>query len=351
MAKETLTELPLQWYYIKQGKSSAFSDKKVKTKSAVNPYSKKFKQGATLVPRTLYFVDVDMAYPQGWEKDFDWSDRIIKLKTAEHVKTDAKAPWKDLKFSDKMNSQFIFRTALSKNILPFALYKPDLVVLPISIEKKANIKYVKLLTPPEIKREGYLLASKWFTNAENIWNIHKTEKNKNILSGDYLNWQGKLINQNLNSKYLVIYNSSAKDANATIVERKKLDLEFIVESTAYAFYTDNKKEAFYLTTILNSSIPNQMMKAFQARGLFGARHVHKKILDVYFPKYDSSNELHNQLAALGAEAHKKASEYIVANPPQQELSGMHLGRLRLAIKKHLAPEMLNIDNIVKKIIA
>ena len=40
VAKETLTELPLQWYYIKQGKSSAFSDKKVKTKSAINPIPK-----------------------------------------------------------------------------------------------------------------------------------------------------------------------------------------------------------------------------------------------------------------------------------------------------------------------
>ena len=28
-------------------------------------------------------------------------------------------------------------------------------------------------------REGYLKASKWFRNGENIWNIHKTEKNQN----------------------------------------------------------------------------------------------------------------------------------------------------------------------------
>ena len=36
-----------------------------------------------------------------------------------------------MKFTGKIESQFVFRTALSKSILPFAMYKLDLVVLPI----------------------------------------------------------------------------------------------------------------------------------------------------------------------------------------------------------------------------
>ena len=127
-------------------------------------------------------------------------------------------------------------------------------------------------------------------------------------------------------------------------------MEFIVENTTYVFYTNEIAEAYYLTAILNSTAPNEMMKDFQAKGLFGARHVHKKILDIYYPKFDSNNKVHQQLAALSKTAHEKASAYVAANPPQQELSAMHLGRLRVAIKKHLSQEMEKIDGLVKKVI-
>ena len=84
--------------------------------------------------------------------------------------------------------------------------------------------------------------------------------------------------------------------------------------------------------------------------MFGARHVHQKILDIYYPKFDEANEMHQQLAALSQTAHEKATQYIKENPPQQELSAIHLGRLRTQIKKHLADEMKDIDKLVKKLI-
>jgi len=53
--------------------------------------------------------------------------------------------------------------------------------------------------------DGYLHASRWFKNAENFWKIYRTENNKNMSSENYLNWQNKLVNQNLNAPYLVLY--------------------------------------------------------------------------------------------------------------------------------------------------
>jgi hypothetical protein len=93
-----------------------------------------------------------------------------------------------------------------------------------------------------------------------------------------------------------------------------------------------------------------MMKDFQAKGLFGERHVHKKILDIYFPKFEETDETHLHLAELGKAAHEKAEQYLKDNPPQKELTAIHLGRLRLDIKKHLSAEMKEIDKIVKKLI-
>jgi hypothetical protein len=343
-AAKKLTEQNVKWFLVKQGKSSALSTKKTKAQTQINPYKKEFKQGATIVPRTFYFTELTQEIPA----DFD--DRIIHIKTADAIQLDAKAPWKGLKFKGKIESQFIFRTALSKSILPFALYKPDLIVLPIIISKnEKGEKTIKLYTGEELRAQGALDAAKWFIDSENVWDIHRTDKNKVINSVDYLNWQNKLTEQNLNLPYLVLYNASAKDANATVLKRKDLDLEFLVESKAYVYYTKNLKEAYYLAAILNSKTPNQMMKAFQSTGLFGPRDIHKKILDIYYPKFNDKDAVHLKLAELSEQAHTKTATYIKDNPPV-ELTSMHLGRLRTNIKKHLAKEMQEMDKLVKKVI-
>ncbi|MEK6615449.1 MAG: N-6 DNA methylase [Bacteroidota bacterium] len=344
-ATPKLTEEITKWFYIKQGKSSAFSTRKAKAQTKINPYKSLFKRGAELSPRAFYFIELTQEMPS------DWEDRILNIKTTEALNGDAKAPWKNLSFTGKIESNFIFRTALSKSILPFALYKPDLVVLPITIETDSNKrKEIKLLSAKEILQEGYRDAAKWFQNADNIWAIHRTEKNKKIGALEYTNWNNKLQSQNLNAPYLVLYNASAKDANATVVKRKDLDLEFIADTVTYAFNTASLKEAYYLTAILNSTTPNLMMKDFQARGLFGARHVHKKILDIYYPKFDEKDLKHLRIAELSETAHKTVSTFLKTIDKTKKVEGLRLGKIRLDIKKHLSKEMKEIDKIVKQII-
>ena len=105
-----------------------------------------------------------------------------------------------------------------------------------------------------------------------------------------------------------------------------------------------------MTAILNSTTPNAMMKDFQSRGLFGARDVSKKILDVYFPQFDKNNTAHQTLAALSQKAHEKTAAYLQENPPPPFLTALPLGRLRLEIKGRLASEMKEIDETVRQII-
>jgi hypothetical protein len=344
-ASQKLIETQNKWFYIKQGKSSAFSTRKVKAQTKENPYKKYFKRGAELSPRAFYFIKITQDIP------LDWDDRIINVKTSDEIQKDAKAPWKDLNFSGKIESNFIFRTALSKSILPYALYKPDLVALPITIKINSdNKKVIKLHSTRNLLEDGYSYAAKWFKNAEDTWIIHRTEKNKKIGALEYINWNDKLENQNLNLPYTVIYNASAKDANATVVERNTLDLEFIVDTKAYSYSTYYKDEAYYLTAILNSKTPNLMMKDFQSKGLFGARDVHKKILDIYYPRFDYKDEKHIQLAELSKISHELVSSFLKDIDPNQKIEGIHLGKIRLEIKNYLHKEMKEIDKLVKHII-
>jgi SAM-dependent methyltransferase len=344
IASQKLTEAHVKWYYIMQGKSSAFSNQKRKAQSKVNPYKRTFKRGAELSPRAFYFIQLLQDYPP------DWDDRIINVKTSTEIQKDAKKPWIGIDFTGKIESNFIFRTALSKSILPFTLYRPDLVTLPITVELNSlNKKVIKTHSVKDLLESGFMDASQWFLQAEEIWATYRTEKNKKIGAIEYINWNNKLTSQDLNAPYLVIYNASAKDANATIVKRDELDLSFIVDTKAYALYTFNLNEAYYLAAILNSTVPNLMMKDFQSKGLFGARDVHKKILDIYFPKYDEKILKHLSIAELSEKAHKKVTIFLSSIPPTQKIKGIHLGNIRLQIKKYLGDEIKMIDQLVKQI--
>ena len=343
-ASKKLSETDNEWFYVKQGKSSAFSTNQIKKQTKVNWYKKRFKRGAELSPRAFYFAQLEQDIPA------DWNDRILNFKTSNDIQTDAKKPWKGLSVSGKIESNFIFRTALSKTILPFAFNKPDLILLPISIETNSEgHKEIKIFSAEQLLNEGFREAAKWFHSAEDYWSELSTEKNKKITALEYINWNNKLKSQNLNTEYIVLYNASAKDANSAVLKRSDLDLEFIVDTVTYAYYTNSAEEAYYLTSIFNSETPNLMMKDFQSRGLFGARHVHKKILDIFYPKYDAKNVTHRRLAELGLISHNLVKQTLLEYDSASKIPA--LGKLRLELKKIIKDELLEIDELVKKIIS
>lgn len=344
-ASPKLIERKTKWHYVKQGKSTAYSENASARSTKNNPYKALFRQGATIVPRGFYFIDLV-------QDTDDFIDRLLHVRTSEAVIAEAKKPWKNVaELRGSVESQYLFRTALSKSILPFGLYQPSLIVLPVKIIiGDDGIKKPELLNAEDIQKAGFLHGAKWFTEVEKIWKEHRTENNSKTSSVDYLNWQNKLTDQNLNHRYIVLYNTSGKDANAVVIDRLNLDLEFFADHKAYIFTTSSKPEAYYIAAILNSSAPNKLMKDFQSKGLFGARDVHKKILDVYYPKFSNKSEIHRKLADLSCLVHEKVTKYLAAITPKEHLSGIGLGRMRLEIKKHLTTELKEIDDLVAELI-
>jgi type I restriction-modification system DNA methylase subunit len=341
VASPKLIERDVRWFYIKQGRSTALSTRKVLTENKPNPYKNDFKQGATIVPRAFFFVDVNQQAPP------DYVDRIINVRTSAAIQPEAKKPWRGIDLKGRIESRFLFRTALSKSILPFTLFQPALVTLPITIEEnRLGRRVIRLHSVQELRKAGFLNAASWFRRAQDTWEERRTEKNQIISSIDYLNWQNKLTEQNPDMPYLVLYNSSAQDANATVVKREDLDFEFIIDHKEYAFATSDLSEAYFLAGILNSATPNEMMKDFQSRGLFGARDIHKKILDIYFPRFVLSDETHQRLARVSERAHQKAAAFLRTNPPAAELTAGRLGRLRVQVKQHIEAEMKELDLLV-----
>ncbi|MEP6923088.1 MAG: hypothetical protein ABI954_01375 [Pyrinomonadaceae bacterium] len=81
------------------------------------------------------------------------------------------------------------------------------------------------------------------------------------------------------------------------------------------------------------------------------KHVSRKILDIYYPRLNATNQTHLQHAELSETAHQKTPTFLADTPPHAELIAMRLGKLRLDIKRHLAQEMRQIDELVEKLIA
>jgi hypothetical protein len=78
--------------------------------------------------------------------------------------------------------------------------------------------------------------------------------------------------------------------------------------------------AAYLAAMLRSDQAANQIRAFVTTGLFGPRHIHKRVLDVPISAYDSSDERHRALAHLGA----RLCEQAAATAPQ--LAGSHNAR-------------------------
>lgn len=295
-----------------------------------NAYARLFTQGATIVPRSFYFVELEQNAPEG-----DFAGRVLPVKSSKAALREAKKPWKSCKLSGRVEGDFLYRTALSKNILPFALVNPPLVLLPMAVEaaEDENPRFT-LLDHEELLKRGARYTSEWFFEAHNLWDEHKTEKNRNASNSllYWLNYQQKLSKQPPSAKCLIIYTASAQNACATVVNRTSFDEPFVADHKAYWYQPSSLNEAHYLAAFLNSGYANLTIKEFQSRGLFGARDIHKTIVKLPFPKFKSNNKDHAKLAKL-AEKCASLALRIVGNDPEIDLQPRALGRLRSHIRQ------------------
>lgn len=353
-AQHRLHEEPVRWFYSRlqdtRGRSpSALTNERASGFSGTNAYADLFTQGATIVPRNFFFVEVDGIADH---ESASMRDRVLSLRTTEASNVEAKAPWRDKRIARRAEGQFLFRTAISRSIVPFALVDPPLVLLPlIEVEGEgSNPARYEVLESEALMAMGARYASGWFAEADRIWNAHRTEKNaaRETTLIEYLNWQGKLTGQNPASRYLVIYTSSSSDASACVVDRTTFDHPFVVDHKAYWCAFDSLQEAHFVAGYLNSNWANDTIKDFQSRGLFGPRDIHKTILKLPFPRFRPSDPDHRALADLSAACASAAIRFI-EHHRFGELTSRLLGRVRSQLRGELSSDLESIDVLVSKL--
>ncbi len=301
-------------------------------------YVKSFKQGATIVPRNMYFVTVD-----GLEGRPDPST-TYHAATNEAVAKDSKRPYQDVRLQGQVEGRFIFSTTLAANILPFALREPLSVLLPI--EESNGVYYT--LTVSALRRKGHREFARWMERAEHIWAEKRGAKAAAQTLLQRLDYQRGLTAQSPKHRHLVLYNAAGTSVSATYCDRELLTLPLIVEHKVYWAALSTPAEAHYLTAILNASVVNELIKPFQSTGLLGERDIEKKLLDVPIPVFNHENTLHTRLSALGTRAYGLARSALEngAQTPRRSLA-----RSRALMRETLKDVLTQIDDAVRELLA
>jgi hypothetical protein len=312
-----------------------------------SPYYANFTQGTTVVPRQVWFVE-PIAHPK-----LGIDPTKPRLKTSQRAIDRAKAEYADINLEGEVESRFLYHVVTGSELAPFCTTTLPIAILPI---EPSNSTY-HIVNSEEAKRKGYSGLKNWLVNVEKIWREKRGEKAERMNIYQRLNYSRGLTNQSSKKKFKVFYNTSGtylvacwikNEPSKIRVDSSPLKIQGVIgESTTYWFDTDNMEEALFITAMLNAPIIDALIKPMQSRGLWGERHIHKKVLELPLPRFNPKNKMHVKLVELAKEADTKASGII----HELEEKYTSIGKIRHLVKAELSGEILEIDKIVRELIA
>jgi hypothetical protein len=309
-----------------------------------SPYLDRALQGATIVPRAAWFVRI--ANPEnGAIVDVDQP----YVETDEHI--EKKKPWDKLHLEGEVESRFLFGTVLGSDVVPFAIERIRPVILPILTQRGEKKKLV-LLDSTAALRNGFAALASWLKNVEKSWSGLK-KKGTKLTIYERLDFHQTLTSQAPKARHRVIFTAAGTNLVASIIPDSALSSEvghislsgFIVEHKFYTIIASSSDEAHYLAAVLNSPLVDSEIKPYQTVGLFGARDIERRALEILpIPLFDASHPVHKELAELGRVAENGAHTLLPT------LKTLRTGKKRVLVRQALKHILNTIDADVRKLV-
>jgi len=249
-------------------------------------YKNMFFQGATLVPRSLVFFQIE-----GKKND------SLVISSDLDTLSRAKRRWKFTFKNKEIEKIFRYRTFLNRDLVPFCIKQLKNVFLPINESYDFNQKYL----------QKYPKAMSFYNQMNTLYQTHKKETSSINTLYDNLNYWNKLKKQVKSKNYIIIYNASGSNVKAAVINNNKQRI--IIGSENYYYSTESENEANYLSAILNAPNLSKYVKLIKS-----SRHIHKRPFIFPIPLYDDKNENHRLLAKLGKKYHAFVKDLVVNNP-------------------------------------
>lgn len=251
------------------------------TGGGASPYAVRFTQGATLVPHVLLMVEPQPTGPLGAGA----GRRAIRSRRS----SNEKRPWKDLPtLTGTVERQFVRPVHVGDTLLPFRTRDPHLAVIPWDGQE--------LLHGEDDRIDLYPGLAKWWREAEQHWNTHRSSDRLSLLRR--VNYQRTLSGQLPATPHRVVYSASGMYLAAARLD----DPNAVVEHKLYWAPASGINEARYLTAVLNSDVLLERVRPLQARGEHNPRDFDKYVFQVPIPLYDPEDARHQHLAELAEHA-------------------------------------------------
>jgi hypothetical protein len=281
----------------------------------VSDYKQRFRNGATIFPRMLFFVERR-----------NGKIRSIRSKLE-------KSPWRELpSLEGAVEAKFIMPVLLGEHLLPYRTTTPAAAVIGWDFGKK------QLFEPDEPRLDAHEFLSKWWRQAAEVWNEHRSNENLSFVR--QLDYHGKLSAQFPIAPIRVAYAASGMHLCAARIENRRA----VMEHALYWCRVLTAWEAHYLCAILNAACVTELVRPHMSYGK-DERHIDKHVWKLPIPLFDAKNRAHMKLA-------EQAAELEAAVEALELDDSLHFAARRRHVREFLAsdPTAKKIEAAVAKLL-
>ena len=311
-----------------------------------SPYAGYSRQGASIVPRCLFFVEE--------------TDNLTIVRAGQTVTVSPrrgsqdKEPWRSLDLfsisEQTVEAVHVFDVHLGETIVPYATLDPLRAALPLRRDEfrvpsaEDGVGGIRLGGLSQRMRDRWRIVS-------SLWKENRAAANKMDLLGQ-LDYYGKLSSQLEwrqdpgDRPVRVVYNQSGAPTAALIQGNDSL-----VDYTLFWMACSDIQEANYLLAIINSQALYEAVASLMPKGQFGARHLEKHLWKLPIPEFDPEDSLHAVVSEAGRVAAEGAAERLARL--RQDRGEVTVTIARREIRKWLreSTEGKAVEEAVKELLA
>ena len=284
-------------WYGRAGSADVVRGKAAVTDTGVagnSPYAKRSRQGATIVPRALFFVH---------ETDNPAIVQAPRTVTVDPRRGNQdKAPWKNLDLTEitgqTIEDRHLFDVHLGETVAPYVTLEPLKALLPVRRGDAAIPVSRKGTGGVRISGLERQIRARWRT-VSRLWEENKARANRLSLLGQ-LDYMSKLSSQLAWQKdpgerpFRVVYTKSGEPTACVL-----RDGQGLVDHLLYWVACQSVQEASYLLAVINSDALAEAVEPLMPKGQFGPRDLHKHLWKLPIPEFDAAVELHAEIARRG----------------------------------------------------
>ena len=306
-AKPLANEI-LRW----EGKTGGESVLRVATsitdtsEGSISPYGARSRQGATIMPRRLFFVNEvtnPTIVPAG--KTVTVTPRLGRYD---------RKPWRELDLSaitdQTIEKAHLFDVYLGETVVPFSSLEPLKALLPLKrgeIILSISTTGIGRIDPRGL---GLRMRERWRTIID-LWEENKAAVTRLDLLGqlDFMRKLSTQLDWQRDSKgrpFRVVYTGISGIPTAALVD----DNEVIIDHALYWISCKDLQEVNYLMAIINSNVLSKAVTPRMPKGQYGARDLHKQLWKLPIPAFDTSEPLHAEISEAGAAAGEGAASLL-----------------------------------------